>query len=150
MEFKFLLVMNFNPFVRLIAGYAVCQTRDVRVSDGEVNLNYWCNTDIPNLLQSGNALSLSSLSLSHYSEKFVCFPECYQPDEILPTINVIYYAYIWFHVFLFVASLNITVSSMEESDFWPTHASVAGTSHIWYLVDSFSSSSEFISKMNAW
>lgn len=56
-------MVNFNLFVRLIAGYAVCQTRDVRVSDGEVNLSYQCITGIPNLLQPGYALSLSSLSL---------------------------------------------------------------------------------------
>lgn len=54
-------MVNVNLFVRLIAGYAVCQTRDVRVSDGEVN--YRCITGIPNLLQPGYALSLSSLSL---------------------------------------------------------------------------------------
>lgn len=61
MESNILLVMNFNPFVRLFAGYAVCQTRDVRVPDGEVNLNYQWYTQ---LITTWNSLSLS-LSLSH-------------------------------------------------------------------------------------
>lgn len=46
MESNILLVMNFNPFDRLFAGYAVCQTRDVRVPDGEVNLNYQWYTQL--------------------------------------------------------------------------------------------------------
>lgn len=62
MEFKLFLVMNFNPFVRLIAGYAVCQTRDVRVSDGEVNLNYYVILIYPTYYNL-EMLSLSPLSL---------------------------------------------------------------------------------------
>lgn len=66
-------------------------------------------------------------SLSEPLKWKICFPECYQPSETLPADNVFYSANVWFHVFLFVAFSNTTVSSMVESDLWLTHASVAGT-----------------------